>query len=85
MLLRPATLKRLQQLAERKLAISILFFLAGLVKGLALEDAATAAVAVGAFNVESADATSGIPAWSAVDARMRGGAARRETSLGLAD
>ena len=60
-------------------------FLAGLVKGLALEDAATAAVAVGAFNVESADATSGIPAWSAVDARMRGGAARRETSLGLAD
>ena len=60
-------------------------FLAGLTKGLALEDATTAAVAVGAFNVESADATSGIPAWSAVEARMHSGAARRATTLGISD
>lgn len=56
-------------------------FLAGLTKGLTFAETVNAAVAVGAFNVESADATSGIPDWPAVAARMRGDAARRPVTL----
>ncbi|WP_409342504.1 carbohydrate kinase family protein [Paenibacillus sp. MBLB4367] len=51
-------------------------FLAGLVHGLSVEEVITGAVAVGAFNVEQADATSGIPAWEAVQKRIRGGWSR---------
>lgn len=48
-------------------------FLAGLLRGAPLEDAATAAVAVGACNVEQPDAISGIPTWDAVQARVGAG------------
>jgi len=46
-------------------------FLAGLVQGLSPEQCLRSAVAVGACNVQSADATSGIPAWSEVQVRMQ--------------
>ncbi|MDX1524589.1 MAG: carbohydrate kinase family protein, partial [Anaerolineae bacterium] len=48
-------------------------FLAGLSQGLSPEQVVTMAVAVGAFNVESADATSGIPTWETVRARVEAG------------
>ncbi len=48
-------------------------FLAGLLHGLALEDALTAAVAVGACGAEQLDATSGIPPWPAVQQRIATG------------
>ena len=48
-------------------------FLAGTLKGLSLEDTLTAAVAVGACNVEAADATSGIIPWDQVQHRIRAG------------
>lgn len=48
-------------------------FLAALVKGLRFEDAVTAAVAVGACNVEQTDAFSGVPAWDAVQRRLAAG------------
>jgi sugar/nucleoside kinase (ribokinase family) len=46
-------------------------FLAGLAKGLSPEATLLSAVAVGACNVQSADATSGIPAWNEVQTRMQ--------------
>lgn len=52
-------------------------FLAALIHGLPLDETVTTAVAVGAFNVESADATSGIPDWPAVAARVQSGRPRR--------
>ena len=58
-------------------------FLAGLLKGLPPEDVMTAAVAVGACNVERADATSGIPHWSSVEERIRSGWSRRDVSCDL--
>jgi len=58
-------------------------FLGGLLKGLSSEEVMTAAVAVGACNVERADATSGIPTWSVVEERIHAGWARREPSLSL--
>ncbi len=48
-------------------------FLAGLLHGLSARDSLTAAVAVGACSVEAADATGGVPAWSAVQARLAAG------------
>ncbi len=48
-------------------------FLAGLVFGLKPERVMTSAVAVGAFNVEKPDATSGIPSWNAVQDRISAG------------
>lgn len=48
-------------------------FLAGLTRGLAPEAAITYAVAVGACNVESADATGGIRPWDAVTRRIAAG------------
>ena len=48
-------------------------FLAGFLKGLPLEDVIIGATAVGAFNVESPDATSGIPDWETVQARIQAG------------
>lgn len=52
-------------------------FLAGLLHGLSLHEAVTAAVAVGAFSVESPDATGDIPAWALVQERARSTMPRR--------
>jgi len=56
-------------------------FLAALGHGLPLEQAMTAAVAVGACNVEQADATSGVPTWTVVQERIRDGWRRRPLDL----
>jgi sugar/nucleoside kinase (ribokinase family) len=48
-------------------------FLAAISKQLPPEDVMTYAVAVGGFNVESPDATSGIPNWETVQARIVNG------------
>ncbi len=53
-------------------------FLAGLLRGLGPEDALTAAAAVGACNVEAADALSGIRTWDETWARITAGWPRRE-------
>ena len=45
-------------------------FLAGLLKELPVEEVLTTATAVGAFNVEGPDATSSIPDWDTVQARI---------------
>jgi len=58
-------------------------FIAGLLKGLSIEQTMNAAVAVGAFNVESADATSGVPNWDTVQARIHVGWERRPSSISL--
>jgi len=60
-------------------------FLAGLSKGMAPESAMEAAVAVGACNVESPDATSGVPPWSTVFLRIQTGWARRAVNIPLDD
>jgi sugar/nucleoside kinase (ribokinase family) len=57
--------------------------IAGLLKGLSIEQTMNAAVAVGAFNVESADATSGVPNWDTVQARIHAGWERRPSSISL--
>lgn len=58
-------------------------FLAGIMKGLSPADTLIGAAAVGACNVESADATSGVPHWDVVWQRIRQGWPRLETSLRL--
>ena len=58
-------------------------FLAGMLHRLPPEEVMASAVAVGACNVEQADATSGIPAWEAVQRRIRAGWERRPLSLPL--
>ena len=58
-------------------------FLAGMLHRLPPEEVMASAVAVGACNVEQADATSGIPPWEMVQARIRAGWARRPVSLPL--
>jgi sugar/nucleoside kinase (ribokinase family) len=58
-------------------------FLGGLLKRLSPEDAVTAAVAVGGFNVEQADATSGVPGWAEVEKRVRSGWKRRPVDMKL--
>ncbi len=58
-------------------------FLAALIQGMAPEDALTHAVAVGACNVEAADATSGVQSWDAVAERMNAGWRRRPVTLSL--
>ena len=55
-------------------------FLAALLRDRSVEAAMTCAVGVGAFNVEEADATSGVPTWEALTARLSGDWARRETA-----
>jgi len=52
-------------------------FLGGLLRDLAPEDVVTAAVAVGACNVEASDALSGIRPWEETMARVRAGWPRR--------
>ena len=58
-------------------------FLAALLYGMNPEDAMTRAVAVGAFNVESADATSGIQSFKAVEKRVMSGWKRRLVTVPL--
>ena len=58
-------------------------FFAGLLKGLAIEGVMTTGVAVGAFNVESPDATSGVPDWDRVQARVNAGWERLPLTLSL--
>ncbi len=48
-------------------------FLAGLLRGLSAEEAVTAAVAVGACNVEAADTLSGLRSWEETMARVAAG------------
>jgi sugar/nucleoside kinase (ribokinase family) len=52
-------------------------FLAAILHGLAPADALTAALAVGACNVEAADALSGIRSWEATQQRIRSGWTQR--------
>lgn len=58
-------------------------FLAGLVHGLSAEGTTISAAAVGACNVQAPDATSGVPTWADVQARLRAGWARRQVALPL--
>ena len=58
-------------------------FLAGLLHGLSPERVMAAAVAVGACNVEQADATSGVPTWPALQQRIQPGWTRRPVTLSL--
>jgi sugar/nucleoside kinase (ribokinase family) len=58
-------------------------FLAGVIHGLSVEDALTAAVGVGACNVEAADSTSGVPHWDAVLRRIAEGWPRRPLTMNL--
>lgn len=56
-------------------------FLAGLLRGLNLEDALDTACAVGACCVEAPDAVSGVKPWEETRARMRRGWLRHELAL----
>ncbi len=56
-------------------------FLAGILRGLSIDDASVAAVAAGAFNVESPDATSGIPEWETMQQRIRSGWKQHEPGI----
>ncbi len=58
-------------------------FLTGLLRGLKPSGTLEAATAVGACNVEAADAVSGVPAWTAVQARLQAGWAQVPTRLRL--
>jgi sugar/nucleoside kinase (ribokinase family) len=58
-------------------------FLSGLLRGLSIEAALESAVAVGAYNVEQADAVSGIPSWEEARQRIAAGWAKREISIKL--
>lgn len=58
-------------------------FLAGLLKGLSAEETLLAAVGTGAFNVEQADAVSGIPGWEDLQSRIAAGWPQRATELSL--
>jgi len=56
-------------------------FLSALLRGMSIEDAMTAAVAVGACNVQAADALSGIRPWEETLQRVAGGRPRRTLTL----
>lgn len=58
-------------------------FLSGFMFGLQPEKVIASAVGVGAFDVERADATSGIPSWKEVQARLSGYWGKRPISFGL--
>ena len=60
-------------------------FLAALLRGEGPLQAATSATAVGAASVEAPDATSGIPAWPELAARLRAGWARHPVAIRLDD
>jgi len=56
-------------------------FLAGMLRGQTVEAALTSAVAVGACNVEAADALSGVRPWDETQARIAAGWARQPLSI----
>ena len=56
-------------------------FLAGLLRDLSIEQALTMAVAIGACNVEAADALSGIRTWEETSRRMANGWERRRMEI----
>ncbi len=56
-------------------------FLAALLRGLPVKDAARMAVAVGACNVEAADALGGLRSWEETEARVAAGWPQRELTL----
>ncbi len=56
-------------------------FLAGVLRGQTVEAALTSAVAVGACNVEAADALSGVRSWEATQARIAAGWARQSLTV----
>jgi sugar/nucleoside kinase (ribokinase family) len=56
-------------------------FLCGLLRGLTLAEAATAAVAVGACNVEAADTLSGVRSWDDTLARVTAGWSRHDLRI----
>lgn len=56
-------------------------FLAAVLKGLGPEAAMTAATAAGASNVEAADATSGVPTWDQLQARINAGWKRKNSTI----
>ena len=58
-------------------------FLAGLLRSLSPEETLTSAVAVGACNVEAADATSGVRPWAETRERIANGWPRRPVTLSL--
>ncbi len=58
-------------------------FIAGLLTWRAPEPVLTGAVAVGACNVEAADAVSGVPSWEAVQRRIAAGWEQRPVALKL--
>jgi len=58
-------------------------FLAGLLRGLSLEEAVTMACAVGACNVEAADALGGIRSWEDTLNRVQAGWSRQPVGLSL--
>ncbi|UKS28133.1 carbohydrate kinase family protein [Paenibacillus sp. HWE-109] len=58
-------------------------FLFGLTRGFTLKESLQSAVGVGACNVEQADATSGIPKWTAIQDRMNKRWKKRATKLKL--
>jgi len=58
-------------------------FLTAVLHGLPPQDVISAAVAVGACNVERADALSGIPTWAEVQQRIQSGWRHRPLSLSL--
>jgi sugar/nucleoside kinase (ribokinase family) len=56
-------------------------FLSGLLRGMPIEQCVTAAVAVGACNVEAADALSGVRTWEATQDRIQAGWKRHAMQL----
>ena len=56
-------------------------FIAGMLRGLSPEGAAISAVAVGACNVESPDATSGVRGWDETQERIKAGWARLDAHV----
>jgi sugar/nucleoside kinase (ribokinase family) len=56
-------------------------FIAGILRGQSVEAALTTAVAVGACNVEAADALSGIRSWGDTQARVASGWARSPVKI----
>lgn len=56
-------------------------FLSALLRGMSLEDAVTAAVAVGGCNVEAADALGGVRSWEETWRRIQAGWPRRALHL----
>jgi sugar/nucleoside kinase (ribokinase family) len=60
-------------------------FLSALLRGLTPENALNTAVAVGACNVEAADALSGLPTWPSLTARLEAGWDRLPGRISIAD